>query len=363
MNRCTRCILPDHYPGISFNMEGLCSFCDSYQPKKYLGNKILRENISAIIEDKKGENDTYDCVVGISGGRDSNYLLWYAVKKLKLKVVSYTADNGFVPEVAMRNMHNITKMLGVDLVVEKTPYLKKCFKQNIKTFMQVPSPAMIGVLCAGCKVGIDLGLMHFTQKSRIPLVLSGGSPLEVGYYKRGLLRSNPVNKKIYTLVLGYFREVINNMKWISHYPSLTVQFKEFYHVFYRKSLKKNTKVILPFYEYVEWNEKMLTDTLLNEIGWEFNSDKNSSTWKTDCYIAPLKKYLYKKMLGFNDIDDHLSALVRVGQISREEALKRLSAENSVKDQELSDACNHLGVDWAMLEKALERKMAVQRNVL
>lgn len=355
MDRCTKCILPANYPSISFNEAGVCSFCSSYKPKKYLGKEILRKRISAILKDRKGKYETYDCVVGVSGGRDSSFILWYVVKKLNLKVIAYTAHNGFVPDVAMRNMHNITEKLDVHLVVEKHSYLKKCLKHHINAFMKAPSPAMIGALCTGCKLGIDLGLLHFARKSRISLVISGGSPLEVGSFKTGLLRSDPANKNTYSFVKGCLREIKKNPKWILHYPSLTVQFREFYHLYYNRTLQNKVSVLVPFYDFVEWDEERLIDTLRNEIGWEFNLDKNSSTWKTDCYIAPVKRYLYKKMLGFNDIDDHLSALIRVGQISREEAMTRLSAESSVPEKVLSDTCDHLGIDRKKLEKVLARQ--------
>jgi hypothetical protein len=117
----------------------------------------------------------------------------------------------------------------------------------------------------------------------------------------------------------------------------------------------------PFFGYIEWNEKRINDTLINEIGWSHNADKGASTWRTDCYMAPLKKILYSKMLGFNDMDDHLSALVRGGQITRDTALARLAKESSVPDQVLSNACTKLGIDRGHMEESIKRALPTDQS--
>ena len=69
---------------------------------------MLKERITSILSSQRNRNKKYDCVVGFSGGRDSSYVLWYVVKKLGLKAIAYSADNCYVPEVAMRNMKKHT---------------------------------------------------------------------------------------------------------------------------------------------------------------------------------------------------------------------------------------------------------------
>jgi hypothetical protein len=313
---------------------------------------MLKERITSILSSQRNRNKKYDCVVGFSGGRDSSYVLWYVVKKLGLKAIAYSADNCYVPEVAMRNMKMISEKLDVRLVIEDNTAMKKCVQHHLKAFMHRPSPAMIGVLCTGCKLGIDMGLLRFATKNNIQLVILGGSPLEVGSYKTGLLRTNSQNNANHSLIKGYLLEVKRNPKWVMRPAAAFVQFQEFYHHYHNKTLKGRVKTFSPFYRYLEWDEKKIHSTLNDELGWEFNAKMNTSTWKTDCYMAPLRKYLYKKMLGYNDIDDHMSALVRWGQINRDEAMRRLTSESSVSDQALSNTCSQLGINRRQLERSI-----------
>ena len=86
MKRCAKCILPENYPGITFNEEGICNHCFTYKKKKYFGDKALKEKIGSYLERKKDRKKDYDCVLGLSGGRDSFCLLYYFVKILNISL-------------------------------------------------------------------------------------------------------------------------------------------------------------------------------------------------------------------------------------------------------------------------------------
>ena len=131
MKRCTKCILPENYPGITFNEEGICNHCITYKERKYHGSEILKEEIDSFLKNKKDRNKNYDCVLALSGGRDSSYLLYYLVKVLNFRVLAYSVDHGFIPEQTKINIKNMTDILNVKLVIEKQVYLKKCLKHHI----------------------------------------------------------------------------------------------------------------------------------------------------------------------------------------------------------------------------------------
>jgi tRNA(Ile)-lysidine synthase TilS/MesJ len=129
--RCIKCVLPDNYPGIAFNQEGICNYCITYKERKYHGGHILKEEIEYLLNKKRYRNKNYDCLVGVSGGRDSSYLLYYLVKKLNLRVLAYSVDNGFIPEQTKLNMENMCKILNTELIIEEHDYLKKCIKHQL----------------------------------------------------------------------------------------------------------------------------------------------------------------------------------------------------------------------------------------
>lgn len=111
--------------------------------------------------------------------------------------------------------------------------------------------------------------------------------------------------------------------------------------------------ISPYYYYVRWQENDVISTIKNELKWQENPDAGS-TWRGDCIIALLKLYLYKKILGFNDKDDGLSCLIRDNQISRQEALKRVSTEGEISEKVIKTIFDRLGLNYPDLKIALKK---------
>ena len=233
LKRCAKCILPENYPGITFNEEGICSHCLTYKKKEYLGDKALKEKIGSFLKTKKDRNKDYDCVLGLSGGRDSSYLLYYLVKRLNLRVVAYSADNGFITEQTKLNMKNMTDALHVKLVIEEHDYLRRCLKYNILSWMRRPSPAMVGMLCAGCKLGIVVGLFNFAKSNDIPVVIRGGTRFEGQGYKVNIMKFDLNSMNNTSFIIGYLSKIIRNPKWILNPACLIIQIKEYYYIYYK----------------------------------------------------------------------------------------------------------------------------------
>ena len=357
MKKCTKCILPENYPGITFNEEGICNFCTTYKERKYLGGDVLKKEIDSFLKNKKDRNENYDCILRLSGGRDSSYLLYYLAKVLNLRVVAYSVDNGFIPEQTKLNLKNMTHILNVKLVIEENEHLKKCLKHHLLSWMRRPSPAIIGVLCTGCKLGIDLGTLNFAKKSKIPVIISGGTPFEDQGYKTNIMKINPNSKKNYSFVLGYLFHIIRNPKWIMNSTCLIMQFKEYYYHYYQKIFRsgnqKDVLIISPFNYYIRWKEKEVILKIENELKWK-QHPKTESTWRGDCDVALLKLYLYKKTLGFNDKDDGLSSLIRDNQISRQEALDRLKKEGKIPEEAIKELFYKLGLNYSDFKIALRK---------
>ena len=352
MKRCTKCILPENYPGITFNEEGICNYCITYKERKYEGIEILKAKIDSFLKNKKDRNKNYDCVLGLSGGRDSSYLLYYLVKVLNLRVLAYSVDHGFIPEQTKLNMKNMTDILKVKLVIEKHDYLKKSLKHHILSWMHRPSAAMVGVLCTGCRYNLESGIRNFTKKNKISLIFKGDHPFEAQYYKFDIMKINPNSRsrKRHLFILGYLSQLIRNPRWILNPTCFIEQIKEFYNRYPIKIAKSDISTIGPFVSYIKWDEKEVISTIKNKLNWK-ECPNIESTSRGDCYIALLKLYLYKKTLGFNDKDDDFSSLIRAGQLSREGALERLKKEE-ISEEVIKEIFNKLGLSYSDLERSL-----------
>ena len=117
---CQRCVMDTSASEIFFNDDGTCQFCTDFLEKIKSSNLLNYElqqshlNQFIIKLKKDGQNKKYDCIVGLSGGVDSSWVLVQAVK-LGLRPLAVHMDNGWNSEIAQNNIENLVKKLNVDL--------------------------------------------------------------------------------------------------------------------------------------------------------------------------------------------------------------------------------------------------------
>src|SRR4030042_751905 len=120
MQICSKCVLPEAFPTIDFDHEGICNYCRSYKGEKHHEElkKEYREKFERLARDQKGRSD-YDVLMAYSGGKDSTYTLDIFKNQLGLRVLALTFDHGFVSPYALENMKVVTDRLGIDHVIFK----------------------------------------------------------------------------------------------------------------------------------------------------------------------------------------------------------------------------------------------------
>ena len=96
LKKCTNCILPETYPYISFDKNGVCNYCLNYEKQKFYGEDALNK----YLEKFRSNSGEPDCIVGLSGGRDSCYGLHLLKEKLGLNPVAYTYDWGLTTDIS-----------------------------------------------------------------------------------------------------------------------------------------------------------------------------------------------------------------------------------------------------------------------
>jgi hypothetical protein len=356
MKRCTKCLLPETYPGIDFDEQGICNFCRHYEKRTSLGENAFL-NLLKNYQIKKGE---YDCILGVSGGRDSSYALYYLVQVCKLKVLAYTTDNGFIPEEARENIRRVTDILNVELITEKHDYLKNCMPKNLVAWMKKPSPAMILMMCNGCRYGIFNGLLKYAKKHDIPFVILGaGSGIERCLFKQTFYTANPLGKvfkkwRPVSLVAGHFYELLKNPRYL-HPANIAFSFLEYVYFFQRTLLLKlvypGQKLIF-LYHYLWWDEDVILSTIKEKLDWRASAD-SSSTWRFDCRVSFLKNFLLSRTVGFTEKDDCLSNMIREDLLSRKAALTRLQKENKASPEIIDKLLADMNVTPDSLHRAVK----------
>ena len=99
MKRCINCVLPETFPGIKFDEDGVCNFCRNFRGAKNLEERKLRyrQRFEKLIKEHKGRV-AYDAIMSYSGGKDSTYVLSILKERYRLNVFAVTFDNGFIPD-------------------------------------------------------------------------------------------------------------------------------------------------------------------------------------------------------------------------------------------------------------------------
>jgi hypothetical protein len=348
--------LPSNYPGITFDSEGICNYCRQTKKAELLGEDRFHE----IIDTYRNGPGKYDCMVALSGGRDSSYVLWLAVRKLGLRTLAVFVDNGCVPEQTRANVETATKTLGVDLVVKKHDLVTKCTKHTMKSWMKRPTPGMIGLLCAGCTLGLRIKLLEAAKENDIPMMLYGVGEPEQSFAEK-YMSYNPhgaITKR--ALAIGFLSELGFNPSYLASPRGLGAYTKEFLFRFspaYRRRVLRNVQPsgftqVEPFY-YMKWDEQEILSVIRRDLNWG-SCAYTKNTWRTDCTIAILKNYLYQETVGFSKVEELLSNLIRLGMITREEAVERLKRDSVISDEFVNEFFETLGLDVADLRKALTR---------
>jgi len=353
LKRCSKCILPETYPGITFSENGVCNYCLTYR-----GRRRRREGEAGFrnfIEPYLNSSRKYDCIVAVSGGRDSAFAAYYTVRVLGLRVLAYTWDNGFMPEQTKENIRNIVDLLRIDHVIEAHDYVKKNEKHIISSWIRKPSPAMIGFLCTGCKTGYIRGLVKTAQSYQIPLVIDGSGEPDQSFAERLLSLTNSKRKKL-PLMLGFSMEMIRNPFYVLSPKCLIGFTEEFFHSFVYK--EDRDLGITPVFKFIEWNEADILSLIQNELNWKRPSYSRSS-WRADCKLNELKNYLYRETLGFTKHDELLSGMIRKGMITREDALRRLENDTVISQQFLIELLDELELSFHDLDVALKEYKRVQ----
>jgi hypothetical protein len=362
MRRCTKCILPETFPGIEFNEDGQCNYCSYYEPVKVFGEEALKK----VLDRFRGKGAKYDCLVPISGGRDSAFTLYQIVKKYGMRTLTLTVDSGAIMSEGYRNIKRITEVLGIEHVWIKDENHIKTAKENTKikfqAWLKQPSiNTIVPVLNAGDKQ-MNLRLFRYAHENKIPLLLGGNnignSSFEQEHFKTGFMGVFPDERGMYltsdkiklSFLFGWeFLKNRYNYHWSVFNEYLGGAF-----VYFFESLQKPEDVeTLGFFDYFYWNEKDIVPTIRKELDWDGASD-TTATWRVDDAAYPLVDYMYLRLVGFNEFDEHYSKLVREGQISRDEALKRCMSDNAPRIPSLMKTFEELEVTKEKVDEVLER---------
>ena len=360
LRRCTKCILPETFPGIVFDEEGVCNICHEHVPVVVRGE----EKLAQLLDQRHPPTSDFDCIVTLSGGRDSTYVLHRAVKRYEQRVLAMTYDNGQLHPVAYENMRRATAMLDVPhtIVPGNKTAIRNDLRRNLQAWLHRPSLAMIPTFMISGKVA-EYHVARLARRKKIPTVLDGTTEIERTDFKTAYLgaRETALGEvqahSLLRVLSQYAREYARNPRYIN--PSLLRAARSFFvFFFYRRFFMGDLLVRL--FDFEPWDEQSILATIRDELGWESPPDTDA-TWRTDDNISCLYNWFYASLVGFTENDALYSNMIREGMIDRQEAMKRVSKENRPRYETIRRLLSDLKISMSIDE--IERVLTTARDRL
>lgn len=356
LRRCKKCLLPETFPFIEFDKDGICNYCHTYDPINFMGEDKLRELVQPF---RRGDGKP-DVLVPISGGRDSCYGMHYIKNVLDLNPVAYTYDWGLVTDLARRNISRMCGKLGIEhiLISADIKTKRKNVRKNVQAWLHKPELGTVPLFMAGDKQFFYYSNMLKNQMG-IDLVLYSMNPLERTDFKVGFCGINEVGRKQekhYALAMQdrlhmmayYGWHFVSNPRYINR--SLLDSFGAFLSYY---MIPKDYNIL---YEYLRWDEDEINNVLINEYNWETAPD-TESTWRIGDGTASFYNYIYYTIAGFSENDTFRSNQIREGMIDRDEAIKLVQRDNQPRYSSMRWYADTIGFDF---EEAIKTINAVPK---
>lgn len=304
---CNKTIMDTSDPNIKFDKNGISNhyweFKNFIESKWYpndLGKKILEKEVRRIKIEKKGD---YDCILGLSGGVDSSFMLHLMVEEYGLKPLVFHVDAGWNSEEAVHNINVLVEKLNIDLFTEVINW------HEVRDFQLSLFKAGVPHLDIPQDMAFISVLYKYAEKYNIKNILNGGNistecvlmPLQFLYWPTDLRQVKDILSKFGTV----------NFK---SYPFISI----YYHKIYLRYLK-NIKVFKPlnFYNYKK-NDAI--NTLKNLYGWKPYKQKHFESIFTKFFEG----YWLPTRFGYDMRRNQYSSLILTEQMTREEALSKIN---------------------------------------
>ena len=354
LKRCSKCILPETYPLIKFDKYGVCNYCKTYTKQKFLGDDQLKNKI--------GDKNT-KILLGLSGGRDSCYALYYLYEVLGYKnIITYTYDWGLTTDTARRNISHFCQKYGIENIIRAPNIYKKrkYIRLNLQAWLKKPHLGMVPLFFIGDKPFLYYG-NDLKKKTKSDITIHGtGFQCEQMEFKvaycgvqqylknnNSMSSFNLFNKM--KLLLWYFFQYTKNISYFN--SSLIDNAIGFYSSFIHKD------TAIPIYNYVKFDSKNI-DNQLDQLGFISDKKYGLNQWRVGDGWTALTNFIYYQIGGFSEFDSYRSNQIREDILTRDEAIKLTTLDNKPRLESISNFCNLIGVNT---EEVLLRILSIKKR--
>ena len=331
---CSKCIYDERVSYISFDENGVCNYChqlenlkNDYGTATTKGEKQFIEIIEQIKKD--GKNKKYDCIIGVSGGTDSSYML-YLAKQWGLRPLAVHYDNTWNSAIATENIRKVLTALDIDLYTHVTD--NKEADDIFRSFFY----ADVAEIEASTDLALAEVMYRAAWRYKVKYVLEGHSFMEEGI--------TPVGRNYFD---GKYIKSIHKMFGklpMKSYPLMTITRFLFWSMFAK------IQKIRPFW-YIDYNKDDAKKFLEKEYDWKYYGGHHLENRMTAFFHS-----IYAPQKFNSDFRNNtLSAMVRNGKMDRLEAWKEYNTPPHIEKDLLEYFKKRLELSDEEYEKIMTRK--------
>ncbi|MEO0778845.1 MAG: amino acid adenylation domain-containing protein [Bacteroidota bacterium] len=321
---CTNCGLPSNYPEAVFDDDGVCNFChsfESFQRKAEQYFKTLDDLREIFRQARKRRGGDYDCIMLLSGGKDSSYALGQ-LKEMGFEVLAFTLDNGFISEGAKDNVRRIVSDLGIDHVFGTTPAMNEIFVDSLERHCNV---------CNGCFKALYTMSVQIAVEKKIPIIVTGLS--------RGQFFETRLTEELFwkdNVDISGIDDIILNARKEYHRVDDAVSRLMDVSIFDTDEVFEQVQFV-DFYRYTDVSLEEMYVYLDSKIPWIRPADTGRST---NCIINKLGIYVHTKEQGYSNYAFPYSWDVRMGHKKRATAIDEIN--EPIDEQEVRVMMKEIG---------------------
>jgi N-acetyl sugar amidotransferase len=314
MKKCSRCVMPETQESILFDEEGICNVCRQIERKnEEIDWTKKKKELLELVNLYKGKGN-YDCIVPISGGKDSTFQLYYIVKELGLKPLAVSFDHGFYRPKVLKLREKVLKQLGVDFLVFKPNWtlVKKLMKESLERK---------GDFCWHCHVGVTAYPIQIALKHKIPLIIYGeGSAEYTSYYEYA--NEEDIGERKINRIGGNLGITAEDMAGM-----IKVNIREMSPFLFptTKEIKEKKIRAITLGSYIKWDTKKQSELIREKLGWDGDEVEGVPPQyfyeKVECKLQGCRDYIKYIKRGFARTTHLTSIDIRHEKMTREKALE------------------------------------------
>ncbi len=350
MNYCKRCLYPENHPyGMIFDKKGICMGCRIHEEKNFLDWNKRLEKLKKIVHNntKDRGNKEFDCIIPVTGGGDSYFIVHTAKNILGLNPLLVNYNSHFNTHIGVRNLANLTTVFDCDLISSTlSPELvKRITKFTLKNYGSIYWQVLAGYLTFPVQIAV---------KFRIPLIIWGVQPWseQIGMFSH-LDESEMTERcRLEHGLMGISAEDI--LSECSEF-----NFKELASFIYPNDKDIESLGLRGIYlsNYIRWDAKTQHEKMIEMYGYESCAQERTFNTYEDVHCfhsAGLHDYLKFLKLGYSKITDHASREIRLGRMSRERGIELVEKYTEKYPSDFNTFLNWLDIKEDYLYAAINK---------